>query len=439
MDDRPLRSARLRAGTLTVQSGISPSSFAAERYRTVAVRLEQPLQMTKNSGYLLGVTSPEPAAGKTLTSLNLALTLARMGDRRVLLVEGDLWRPNLSAYLEMEGEIPGLGQILEKDAELDEAIVSIWGTGLHALTAGASRRQENLIFDRRMGQTLVELRSLYEIVVLDSAPILLASGQTLASLADGVLLVVRAGQTKRTDIEEALSILEPNQVLGLLPNAVRREKVTSTAYGAYGQYGSERAPTFGEPTPSEDAGAGMRPRVTDLRPWSVGAGGRARPRQRRWWSSWPLGWRVGLAGLALVIAAGLAAFFLRDEPGGDAASTGIGVPRSVGAPVAGPPDSQVNKIELQQETTAKLPLGEPQLLPATGQTSVMVPLRSGPGTDYPVLTVLAAGSRFVTLETDGDWLRIQDNSDREGWLLRALVVMEDRVDPAEGTEAEPPL
>ncbi|MEE9563223.1 MAG: CpsD/CapB family tyrosine-protein kinase [Thermoanaerobaculia bacterium] len=237
--DQPVRSVRLRSDTPTVRSGVSPSSYTAEQYRNLAVLIENKLPNRKKTGHLLSVTSPGPAAGKTLTSLNLALTLARKGERRVLLVECDLWRPDLSSYFETEDPAPGLTHVLTGRAELNEAVVSVWGAGLNVVTAGTAGTVDNLLADRRMAEVITEMRSLYEIVVLDSAPILLATGKTLASLADRVLVVVRAGRTRKRDVEDALSSLDPKKVMGLVLNRVKAGKLRSPAYSAYAYYGGE--------------------------------------------------------------------------------------------------------------------------------------------------------------------------------------------------------
>jgi succinoglycan biosynthesis transport protein ExoP len=215
---------------------LDPPSFAAEQYRGLAVQVEErihPLGMPLSTrGYVLTVTSPEEAAGKTLTSLNLALTLTRGQERRVLLLEGDIWRPQLHTYLVPERpDRPGLQQVLEGRIALSEAVISHEGSSLDLLLAGSSGVSGDLMSGRRMSEVLNEARDAYEVVVVDSPPMnLLASARTLAARADGVVLVVRAGQTKKWAIEKTLSALGPEKLIGAVLNFAR---ISERGYRGY--------------------------------------------------------------------------------------------------------------------------------------------------------------------------------------------------------------
>jgi len=197
-------------------------SYAAEQYRNLAVQVEERINPIGTWGYALTVASSEPGAGKTVTSLNLALTLTRGGDRRVLLVEGDLWRPRLDSYLDPEERRDGLLQVLERSVPLAQAAVEVAGTSLSVLTAGAHGIAGDVISGRRMSEALAEMRAAYEIVVIDSPPMaLLASARSLAARSDGVVLVVRARQSRRKAIESALAALGPEKLVGLVLNGAR--------------------------------------------------------------------------------------------------------------------------------------------------------------------------------------------------------------------------
>lgn len=218
----PLGSIRLR-DEVPVITYSAPPSFAAEQYRSLAVQVEERINPIGTWGYALTVTSPEEGAGKTLTSLNLALTLTRGQERRVLLVEGDLWRPQLHSYFDPEWtDRPGLLQVLEKRLPLSEAVVGVEDTSLEVLMAGATGVAGDVMSGRRMSEILTEVRSSYEIVVIDSPPLgLLASTRSLATRSDGVVLVVRAGQSKRKGIEKALAALGPEKTVGVVLNGMR--------------------------------------------------------------------------------------------------------------------------------------------------------------------------------------------------------------------------
>lgn len=212
---------------------LDPPSFAAEQYRTLAVQIEERLSPIGTWGYVLAVTSPEEAAGKTLTSLNLALTLTRGEERRVLLIEADLWRPQLHTYLDGERADAGRGlrQVLEKETSLSEAALPVAGTSLSLLLSGSADAAGDLISGRRMSEVLTEARSAWEIVVIDSPPMAyLASARALAARADGAVVVVRAGQTPRRAIEKTLATLGPEKTIGLVLNGVRMSKRSYRQY-----------------------------------------------------------------------------------------------------------------------------------------------------------------------------------------------------------------
>lgn len=209
-----------------------PPSFAAEQYRGLAVQVEENINPLGTWGYALTVTSAEEGAGKTLTALNLALTLTRGEERRVLLLEGDLWRPQLHTYFRLDRtENPGLQQVLERRVPLGEAVISLEDSSLDLLLAGASGVSGDLMSGRRMSEVLTEARAAYEIVVIDSPPLtLLASARSLAARSDGVVLVVRAGQSKKKDIEKALGALGPEKLLGAVLNGAR---ISDRGYRGY--------------------------------------------------------------------------------------------------------------------------------------------------------------------------------------------------------------
>jgi receptor protein-tyrosine kinase len=218
----PTGSVRLREDAPVILH-IDPPSFPAEQYRLLAVQIEERLNPIGTWGYALSITSPDEGAGKTLTSLNVALTLTRGEERRVLLVEGDLWRPRLHTYFDPErADRPGLQQVLERRIELAEAVVMVEGTSLDLLTAGASGFAGDVMSGRRMSEILAEARAAYEIVVIDSPPMgMLASARSIATRSDGVVIVVRAGQSKRKGIEKTLEAIGPEKVVGMVLNGVK--------------------------------------------------------------------------------------------------------------------------------------------------------------------------------------------------------------------------
>jgi len=158
----------------------------------------------------LVVTSAAPGEGKTLTAANLAVTLAYDG-LRVLLVDCDIRRPRLHGMFRLPRS-PGLMELLTTSRHPSGDPVSppdvIRGTsitGLSVLTCGAlPSNAANLLSSSRMKILLQELQNLFDIIVLDTPPVLAtADAGIVASITDGVLLVVRAGTTDRNAAQRA--------------------------------------------------------------------------------------------------------------------------------------------------------------------------------------------------------------------------------------------
>ena len=150
----------------------------------------------------------------------------------MLLLEGDLWRPQVHTYFVPERpDRPGLQQVLERRLPLAEAVVALEGSSLDVLMAGASGVPGDVMSSRRMSEVLNEARSAYEVVVIDSPPMgLLASARSLAARSDGVVVVVRAGQTKKGGLEKTLAAIGPEKLIGAVLNCAR---ISDRGYRGY--------------------------------------------------------------------------------------------------------------------------------------------------------------------------------------------------------------
>jgi capsular exopolysaccharide synthesis family protein len=195
-----------------------PDSPAAEQYRLLRTRLEG-RDPRKRSQFLL-VTSPGVGDGKTVTSANLALTMAQEFQHTVALVEADMRRPGLAALFGVRAE-PGLVDVLVGAATLDDALVPVPGHNLFVLPAGlAAGRSTELLASAMMGRVAEALRARFDRVVIDTPPMTLADTHVLARLADGVLFVVRAGVTPQPALEQALAGVDRDRVIGIVLNDV---------------------------------------------------------------------------------------------------------------------------------------------------------------------------------------------------------------------------
>ncbi len=151
---------------------------------------------------ILVVTSPSPREGKTTTSANLAVTLASVG-KKVLLVDADLINPRLHQVFSIPDESGLSDLLLEKSVggkiQLSDYVRKLDVPGLSILTGGSVRIQAaNQLFGTQIADLFSLLREHYDFVVVDSPPILpVADARLLSWHADGVVLVVRAGATDR--------------------------------------------------------------------------------------------------------------------------------------------------------------------------------------------------------------------------------------------------
>jgi succinoglycan biosynthesis transport protein ExoP len=205
-----------------------PESPAAEEYRLLRTRLES--RDTGRRTQLLLITSPRVGEGKTTTSANLALTMSREFQSKVVLVEADLRRPTLASRFGIRPE-PGLVEVLAGAANLDEALVTVPGHSLVLLPAGlAAPRSTELLASSLMQRVIDDLRGRFDRVILDTPPVTLADTHVLARIADGLIVVVRAGVTTRPAVESALAGLDRQKLLGIVLNEVE-DKPEGYGYG----------------------------------------------------------------------------------------------------------------------------------------------------------------------------------------------------------------
>jgi capsular exopolysaccharide synthesis family protein len=216
------------------------SSWEAEAYRTLRTNLifSQSIRTLKR----VVVTSAIPGEGKTTTVTNLAVTFAQQG-LNVLLVDCDLRRPTVHKVFKLKSE-PGFTQLALGFATADEAIRGSGVQGLSILPAGALPPNPAELLGGEQSRALFDtLSSLYDIVLIDTSPIMAASDAAiLASHCDGVLLVVRAGYADRNAVQAAADQLATvgARVVGAVFNDADASAVPyDKSYHKYKSYYSE--------------------------------------------------------------------------------------------------------------------------------------------------------------------------------------------------------
>jgi capsular exopolysaccharide synthesis family protein len=183
------------------------------------------------------VTSAVPGDGKTLTAANLALTLSESYRRRVLLIDADLRRPALYDVFQLPN-IAGLSDWLKAPFQQKVAVVPV-SERLTLLPAGHPDPDpiSGLTSDH-MCRLLKDAAAAFDWIIVDTPPVgLLTDANLLAQMADGVLLVIRAGATPYGLIQRAVQALGRDRLLGVVMNCTD-EGLNAQGYDAYYGYGS---------------------------------------------------------------------------------------------------------------------------------------------------------------------------------------------------------
>ncbi|HEX4169667.1 MAG TPA: polysaccharide biosynthesis tyrosine autokinase [Bryobacteraceae bacterium] len=214
------------------------SSLLAESFRATlpSILFGQPNTMRPR---VIVITSPNPGEGKTTVAVNLAVAIAEITDR-VLVVDGDLRKHRLNNLFGVQNEF-GLADLLSLKEQLTAAKIeaAVQGTGLpglFVLTSGSEQDElSSLFYSRRLPELLALLRKEFDTIIIDSPPLLqIPDGRLLGRFADGMILVLRAGMTARESAILARQRLadDGSPVLGTILNSWEPAKVHRYTYAA---------------------------------------------------------------------------------------------------------------------------------------------------------------------------------------------------------------
>ena len=183
------------------------------------------------------VTSPHPEDGKTSLVTNLAITLAQLGSGEILVIDGDMRRPNLHNILKIP-KAPGLSTYLTGQANLEDVIVATAIPNLSVIPAGRLPvNPSELVASARFKQALETLGQRFAYIVIDTGPLFgVSDGMILAGQVEGVVLVLRQGRASRDAAQRAIRSLMSvrARLLGVILNDV--EIGGSRYYGYYDYY-----------------------------------------------------------------------------------------------------------------------------------------------------------------------------------------------------------
>lgn len=216
----------------------SPASEQYRKLKSLLVKLSKAGDFDK----ALMVTSAVAGEGKTITALNLAITMAQEFDHTVLLVEADIRKPSVLNYLGLKAQ-RGLTDCVLDGIDLKDVLVKTGIGSLSVLPAGW--RVDNpveLFSSNRMQALFAEIKSRYNdrYVIVDTTPLLpFAEPSYIANMTGAVVLVVREGVTTTDKLNRSLEMLKNHNLLGVISNCVSRVNSLQGYYGYYG-YHEER-------------------------------------------------------------------------------------------------------------------------------------------------------------------------------------------------------
>lgn len=183
------------------------------------------------------VTSTVSEEGKSMTALNLAISLAKEHDHTVLLVDTDLRRPSVHKYLDIEPEV-GLVHCLRDNVPLEKALIKTGVGKLVILPAGeAIKDPVDMLSSNRMRGIIKELKERYpeRYVIFDTPPAMpFADAGVLANMVDATLYVVREGKAKIEDVHKVIDDFKQHNLLGVVYNDAHTLLKGQSYYYYYG-------------------------------------------------------------------------------------------------------------------------------------------------------------------------------------------------------------
>lgn len=207
----------------------APKSHIAEAYRSLRTnilyaRVDDPIKT-------ILVTSPGPGEGKSTSAANLAITFAQMGTR-TLLIDTDLRRPVLDVIFRRHTG-KGLIDVLVGTRTLDDAIEMTRIRNLFLLSSGRTPvKPSEFLASKRMEKLIKKIQTLFDLIIFDSPPIIpVTDAAILGTKMDGIVMVVKAGETDREALVRSRIILENvnANILGVLINGIKSDYM----YGSY--------------------------------------------------------------------------------------------------------------------------------------------------------------------------------------------------------------
>lgn len=213
-----------------------PAGSEAEEFRRIRTNLSfLTTTATQGHGRLLVISSTNPSEGKTTVSANVAVALAEEG-KSVLFIDADLRHPSVAHKLGIEGHV-GLSHVLSRQASPADVIQKYWKPNLHIMPAGKRPANASILLNSDLMKEMVEQAlTQYDYVIIDTAPLSVASEATVfGRMAGGLVLVTGKGVVEKKELENTATALQAAEVpiLGFIFNFADPKKIHSKNYYYY--------------------------------------------------------------------------------------------------------------------------------------------------------------------------------------------------------------
>lgn len=212
---------------------INPKSPISEQYRTIRTNIQ--FSSIDEKIKTLLITSSEPGAGKSMTAANLAIVYAQQGIK-TLLIDADMRKPTMHFTFRLDN-LAGLSNALVDGLSFNSVVTSSDVDNLNIISSGpVPPNPSELLASKQFEKFLDEATHMYEMIIIDSPPILaVTDSQILATKVDGVIVVARSTQTETTQLEESVDLIGKvkGNIIGTVLNDVQKED-NSKYYYYYG-------------------------------------------------------------------------------------------------------------------------------------------------------------------------------------------------------------
>ena len=220
-------------------SFFATSSMVTEQFRRLRTHIFQP--GVENAPKIIMIASAMAGEGKSFVAVNLASIIALELHSHALLVDCDLRNPSITRWFGLQ-EKRGLSDYLIGEAEIQDLLIKTPIDKLSILSGGSIQTNPvELIGSKKMKTLVQDLKSRYDdrYIIIDSSPILATTEPgVLNEMIDGIILVIKSGETPRETIQQALKLLNKNKILGIVLNNMqfKTKALLKRYFGANHQY-----------------------------------------------------------------------------------------------------------------------------------------------------------------------------------------------------------